>query len=287
MVSSNLRWQTFAVFACAMAIAFVPSSAEAQQAAPTASNSAPQSPPPDAARKTANWRDRLTDSLFLTLDKNHDKMIDEAELKSEEAARYRDDLKSADRDGSGKISLEEYRRIGEVPFYRDIKTVAAVLLTLSFACFCVFLDGLLEPDRRDYFLLTIGGSVVLAGLAYLFATEWYLNAEPFLGFVAAIPLLVIVLAFLTGATKEKEEEVAPSGPVVYKVGKPTAEGTPAPKPGQPAAPRKSTAPIRTPRPAPLPRPPVPERRPQSPPRAQPPRPSGPPPGSGPKPPPKK
>jgi len=238
-------------------------------------------------KKPASWKDRLTDSLFLRLDKDHDRAIDEKELKSTDAAPYRDDLKSADRDDNGKITQEEFRRIGEVPFYRDVKSVAAILLLLAFAGFCMFMDGLLEPDRRDYFLWSIAGSVALAGLAYLCAQSWFFAGKPFLGFVAAVPVLVVVLAFLMGATKEKEEPAVPAGPVVYTVGaKPPAGGTPAQKPGQPAGPRKSTAPIRTPRPAPLPRPPVPERRPQTPPRSQPPRPPGPAtPGSGPKPPP--
>ena len=297
MVSPCVRWLAFGVWVSAMMLWLAASDAVAQQPTPpgpvgTASSINAETQPGAAgatAKKSASWKDRLTDSLFLRLDKNHDKVIDETELKSTDAAPYRDDLKAADRDGNAKTTLEEFRRIGEVPFYRDVKSVAAILLLLAFASFCMFLDGLLEPDRRDYFLWSIAGSVALAGLAYLCAQSWFFAGKPFLGFVAAVPVLVVVVAFLMGATKEKEEPTVPAGPIVYKVGaKPAAEGTPAQKPGQPAIPRKSTAPIRTPRPAPVPRPPVPERRPQTPPRSQPPRPPGPSaPGGGPKPPPKK
>jgi hypothetical protein len=284
MVSSWVRWLAIGVAVSATIWWLAGANAVAQQATPPgpAGSSGPPTSetlagsPGVTAKKSLIRKDRLTDNLFLRLDKNHDKAIDEAELQSAEAARYRDELKSGDRDGNGRISKEEYRRIGEVPFYRDAKSLAAVLLVLGFACFCMFLDGLLEPERRDYFVWTIVGSVALAGLAYLFAPNWFTDAKPYLAYVAVVPVLLIVLAILMGATKEKEEVAAPAGPVVYKVGaKPTAEGTPAQKPGQPATTRKSTAPVRTPRPAPLPRPPVPERRPQAPPRSQPPRPPGP------------
>lgn len=297
MVSPCVRWLALGVSVSATMLWIAASQVNAQQPTPSGpagssgpTNSVTQPSSPGATpKKSASWKDRLTDSLFLRLDKNHDKSIDETELKSTDAAPYRDDLKAADRDGNGRITQEEFRRRGEVPFYRDLRSVAAILLLLGFACFCMFLDGLLEPDRRDYFLLTIGGSVVSAGLAYLFAQNWFFDGKPYLGFVAAVPVLLIVLAVLTGATKEKEEPTGPTGPIVYKVGaKPTAEVTPGQKPSQRVAPRKPTAPVRTPRPAPLPRPPVPERRPQTPPRTQPPRPPGPSaPGSGPKPPPGK
>lgn len=279
MVSSWVRWLAIGVAVSATIWWLAEANAVAQQATPPGpaeSSGPPTSETPTGssgtkAKKSLSREDRLTDNLFLRLDKNHDKAIDETELQSADAARYRDDLKSGDRDGNGRISQEEYRRIGEVPFYRAPKSLAAVLLVLSFACFCMFLDGLLEPERRDYFLWTIIGSVVLAGLAYLFAQNWFTDAKPYLAYVAVVPVVLIVLAILTGATKEKEEPAAPAGPVVYKVGaKPTPEGTPAQRPGQPAATRKPAVPVRTPRPAPLPRPPVPARRPQAPPRSQPP-----------------
>lgn len=307
MVLPCVRWLSFGVALSATMLWLALSAAVAQQPTPSGPGVSPGAPAaatqptsPGAASKPPASTDRLTDSLFQRLNKNHDKVIDETELKSTEAAPYRDELKSADRDNNGKITQEEFRRAGEIPFYRDPRSAAAVLLVLGFACFCMFLDGLLEPERRDYFLLTIAGSVLLAGLAYLFAPNWFLDADakphhPYLGFVAAVPVLVIVLAFLTGATKEKEEQpAAPAGPVVYKVGaKPTTAGAPAqkpgqPPPGQPATARKPAAPVRTPRPAPLPRPPVPERRPPTPPRSQPPRPPGPSAsGGGPKQPPEK
>jgi hypothetical protein len=234
----------------------------------------------------------LPESVFLKLDKNHDKVIGDSELTSPEAAPYAAKLKQADRDGNNRVTWEEFNRMGEVPLYRDPRTAAALLLILGFGAYCLFLDGLFDPDHRDYFWLSIAGVVVCAGSAYLLGKSWFLEQAPFLGYVAVAPALLIMIATLFGATQEKEEAPAgPAGPVVYQVGKKagdTASG--AAKSGQP--PRKPSPPVRTPRPAPLPRPAVPERRPPTTPkpaapRATPPRPPGTRPPGGPKPPPGK
>jgi hypothetical protein len=242
----------------------------------------------------------LPESLFDRVDKNHDKSITESELKATEAAPYVEQLKRADQNKDGRITREEFDRARQPPFHRDPRTAAALALVLAFAAFCLFLDGFLEPDRRDYFWLSIGGCVAATGVAYLFVASWFLNESPYLAYIAAVPLVLLVIAWLAGATREIEVEVTdPTKQVRYKVGSAapgargatgTAKATPAAgaatKPAGTAAPRRPAPPPRTPRPAPLPRPPVPERRPQPPPRPQPPRPpgAGPPPG-GTKPPP--
>lgn len=228
------------------------------------------------------------DLLFQKLDKNHDKKIDKTELASPDVGPYRSKLEKADRNRDGMITKEEFDRADEVPFYSDPLTLAALFLIAGFASFCLFLDGLLEPDRRDYFLLAIGGSVLCVGLAYLFGSRWFLGESPYLAFVAVAPAVLIVLALITGVTQAQEEQpVVPSGETVYKVGKtPSTSGTASQKPAQ--QPRRAAPPVRTPRPAPMPRPEVPERRPSAAPRPSPPRPSGPSlPPAGPKPPPGK
>jgi hypothetical protein len=253
---------------------------------------------PSSAGSSTN-SDRLSESVFLMLDKNHDKVLTEAELNSAEALPYASKLKQADRDGNNRVTLEEFNQLGELPFYRDLRTVAVILLVLGLGAYCVFLDGLFDPEHSDYFWLSIGGMVVCVGLAFFVAKSWFLEQTPYLGYVAAAPVLLIVAAILFGATKEKEEATAaPTGPVVYQVGKKTGDTSAGAAKSQ--APRKPPSPVRTPRPAPVPRPPVPDRRPQAspkptPPNVVPPKPSTPtpprppstrPPG-GPKPPPGK
>jgi hypothetical protein len=226
----------------------------------------------------------LPDSVFLMLDKNHDKVLSESELNSPEAAPYSAKLRQADRDGNNVVTLEEFGQLGEVPFYRDPRTAAAILLIVGFGAYCMFLDGLFDPDHRDYFWLSIGVMALGAGLAFFVTKPWFLEQSPYLGYVAVAPVLFIVAAMLFGATKEKEEPTAaPTGPVVYQVGKKTGDTSAgATKTGQ--TPRKPAPPVRTIRPAPMPRPPVPERRPQASPKPVPPKPTTPPPSTPPRPP---
>jgi hypothetical protein len=280
------------------------------QPAPTGAPTASATPQTGAVpAQSSGATDRLPESVFLRLDKNHDKAISDAELTSTDAAPYAAKLKLADVDGNNRITLEELKRLGEVPLYRNPRTAAALLLIVGFAAFCLFLDGLFDPEHRDYFWLSIIGTFVCAALAFLFGRSWFLQEIPFLAYVAAASALVIVIAAVFGATREREEpEAASTGPVVYQVGKPTGTKAVA-KPGAPTQPPRKPAPaVRTPRPAPVARPPVPERRPQPPPQATPrpepppqatPRPAPPPPRpipprppgsrppSGPKPPPSK
>jgi hypothetical protein len=255
-------------------------------------------PAPNAATKQAPapaaTGDQLPENLFLKLDKNHDKVISDSELTSPDAAPYLAKLKQADRDGNNRITLEEFNQIGEVPLFQDPRTAAAVLLILAFAAFCMFLDGLFDSDHREYFWHSVAGMVVCVACAYFLGQKWFLAQTPYLGYVVAAPIVVMIIAALAGGMREKEEApAAPAGPVVFQVGK---------KPGDAAAGKKAAAtspprkpPPRTPRPAPLPRPPVPERRPSAAPpstppaapRPAPPRPpSARPPAPGPKPPPK-
>jgi hypothetical protein len=231
---------------------------------------------PDAAARpvvVATSDDRLPEDLFQKLDKNYDGVILDVEIGESDRARYGELLQRADRNQDRRITREEFALARQLPLHRDIRTGAALLLIVAFACFCLFLDGLLEPDRRDYFWHAIGGMIVPLGLAFLIAPGWFLEQSPYLGFVAVVPIGLVLLALVTGATRDKEGAAA-QGPVVYKVGtKPSAAGPQAQRPGAPA-PRKPAPPPRTPRPAPVPRPPLPERRPQPPTKSQPPKPGG-------------
>jgi hypothetical protein len=216
--------------------------------------------------------------VFLMLDRNHDKQLTEAELTTPDAGPYASKLKEADRDGNNRITFEEFSRLGEVPLYRDPRAAAAILLVLAFAAFCMFLDGLVDPDHRDYFWLAIAGMTASVGLVFVVAKPWFLEQPPYLGYVAGATVVLIIAAFIFGATKEKEEvAAAPTGPVVYQVGKKPGEtASTAGKPGQPP-PRKPPPPVRTPSP--------PRPAPSTPPT--PPRPPGNRPPGGPKPPPGK
>jgi hypothetical protein len=278
------------LFLAQPAVAF---QATPDSAAASGTSSATQLPATTPASAAAKG-DKLPDTVFLRLDKNHDKTIADLELSAKEAVPYAAQLKKADVDGNNRVTWEEFSRLGELPLYRDIRTVAAILLVLGFGAFCLFLDGLFDPEHRDYFWLSLVGTIACVALGFLAGRSWFLQGVPYLAFVAGASLVVIVVAALFGAMREREEpEAAPTGPVVYQVGKPTGTKPGGTKPGAPAAPRKPAPPVRTPRPAPMPRPPVPERRPsakpEATPRPAPPRPpsSRPPPPGGPKPPPTK
>jgi len=272
----RVRWMVCGVV-LALACQAMPAASQ-QPGVPAGSpgtSTAPGQSPNRVAPPAGNQR--LPDSVFFTLDRNRDNAIDKSELATPEAAGYRSQLAEADRDGNGFITKEEFSQLGQLPFYRDVKTAAAILLVLCFAAFCLFLDGLLDPDHRDYFIYSIAAMAAFGVLSFLVGRSWFLTERPYLAFVALAPAVLIGLAFVFGATREKEEAPeGPKGPVVYKVGKGTSGTQPA-KPASGPGTKKSGPPARTPRPAPIPRPPVPERRPQTPPRSAPPRPPGTPP----------
>ena len=247
---------------------------------PPAPGQSPASPPLPPTSTT-----RSPEIMFLDLDKNHDGVITENEITDSDRSRYFGQfgrlLSETDLNHDGRITREEFMHAGELPFYSDIHTVAGLLLLGAFAGFCFFLDGLLDPDRREYLWYALTGSLLSVGLAYLCAPEWFLRREPFLGFVSVAPVILILLALATGATRAKEEEPdTPKGTVVYKIGEKgsasvASKQRPAqpPQAGQPAR-RPAQAPAR-PRPAPTP-PRLPPRPPQSSPSKPPPRPPGPP-----------
>ena len=220
----------------------------------------------------------------MELDKNHDGVITASEITDVDRARYfslfKTQLSEADRNHDGRITREEFSRVGEVPFYSDIHTVAGLLLIVAFAGFCMFLDGLLDAERREYLWYLLAGVPVLAGLAYLCAPEWFLTKSPYLGFVVAAPVILMLLALATGATRAKEEApAAPKGTVVYKVGEKPAAGASGQRPAPGSPPRRPAAPTARPRPAPTP-PRLPPRPSQSSPGSSPPRPPGSPPKPG-------
>jgi hypothetical protein len=212
-------------------------------------------------------------------------VITESEITDTDRARYfslfKTQLSEADRNHDGRITREEFSRVGEVPFYSDIHTVAGLLLIVAFAGFCMFLDGLLDAERREYLWYLLAGVPALVGLAYLCAPEWFLTKSPYFGFVVAAPVTLIVLALVTGATRAKEAApAAPKGTVVYKVGeKPAAAGASGQRPAPGGPPRRPVATPPRPRPAPTP-PRLPPRPSQSSPGSSPPRPPGGPPKPG-------
>lgn len=239
--------------------------------------------------KSAGAKERIPESVFQKLDKNHDKVLTEPELNTPEAAPYASRIWDADRDGNKRITLEEFNRLDETPIYRDPRTAAVLLLIIGFGAFCLFLDGLFDPEHRDYFLWSAVGALVCVALSFVLGRAWFLEQPPYIAYVAVVPAVVILVAVVAGATREQEAPpAAPTGPVVYQVGKPTG---PTAKPGAGGQPPRRTPPPRTPRPPPMARPPVPERRPpstgQPPPRPTPPRPPGSRPPGNPKPPPGK
>jgi len=245
---------------------------------------------PTASPAAAPAADQSPQSLFRKFDANRDGILTGAEVTDQPIGESGPTVKEADGNGDGHVTREEFAAALKTPLLRDPRTLAALLLLVGFAGFCLFLDELLDPERREYYLWAILSTVVTAALAFLFASGWFITEQPYLAFVAIAPVVVVVLAIVCGATKEIERQMLPQGPVVYKVGsggKSTASpasagassggGT-----GPAAAPRRPAArPVRTVRPAPVPRPPVPERRPGPGPGSPPPqRPGGPPPRPG-------
>jgi hypothetical protein len=244
--------------------------------------------------------DQSPQTLFRKFDANRDGILMGDEVTEQPIRESGPTLKAADRNGDGRVTREELAAALQTPVLRDPQTLAAILLLVGFAGFCLFLDELLDPERREYYLWAILGTAVTGALAFLLASGWFLGEQPFLAFVALAPVIVVVLAIVCGATKEIERQMLPQGPVVYKVGaggksspaSPAAGSATGGASGPGTAPRRpQNRPVRTVRPAPVARPPVPERRPNPspgsspPPRPSggpPPRPAGPrPPGSGP------
>ena len=229
----------------------------------------------------------LPENLFKILDKNDDGVVIDAELTEQEREEFAQQLwRIYDQNKDRRILRDEFEQALPGSRYGDSKTYTAILLVFAFSTFCMFVDGLFDPARRDFFWLLIMACTVLLGIAFFFDGGWFLEVPPYLVWVGAAPVFFMVLAIATGNTREIEHElVATSRQKVYVVGgggsTANAEsGTPTasrPAARRPQRSRGSLAPGRVVRRVP-PRSSGPQRRPPSPPRGRPPQPPGPRPG---------
>lgn len=211
---------------------------------------------------------------FKLLDTNRDGEVGLAqELNPMQRARFGAALEKLDRNDDGRVDAAEFEAQGRESLLSSLEGVAALLLAIAFAAFCVLFDSLLDGERREYVWPAVGVAVLAIGAAYFCAPSWYLEEPPFLAYLLAIPALTLLAAFFTGAMKIVE--VAPevkAGELRHVIGKqvakPTTGGTARPAPGPSAATRPAPArPAEGEGTASRPRPGI---RPRTPPRPKPP-----------------
>src|SRR5262245_33913162 len=192
MASETVRRCTGRALVTVLIVAFQFSPSIAQQPQSPATGPSGTGPsdgansPSQSATKSGGAKQRIPESVFQKLDKNHDKVLTEPELNTPDAAPYASRIWEADRDGNKRITLEEFNRLDETPIYRDPRTAAALLLIIGFGAFCLFLDGLFDPEHRDYFLWSAVGVLVCVALGFVLSQAWFLEQPPYIAYVAVV-----------------------------------------------------------------------------------------------------
>jgi hypothetical protein len=271
----SLAWLAAVCIYAPIAVGQPPSgSGVASPAAPKPAAKAPPTPPP------ANFKpvDKIRPEEFRLLDRNADgSVVIAVELNTSQRTLYGQVLETLDTNKDGRVTRDEFNKQGVEWLLSDLRGLAALLLFLGFGAFCVFIDSLLDYDRREYLWWAAGAAVLTIAAGYFCAPRWYLNSPPYVAFLAAVPVVVVGLAIAFGAAREPEERpvtAAPGGDRIVigaggrVVGKATpGAAKPAAVPGTPARPAAPGA-------AAAGEPPAGPRRPQ---RRFPPRPPKPPP----------